>query len=231
MISRLHPSFRRDFARLPPRIQRRTRKAYAQFVTDPSYSGLEFKRLGTRHPLWSVRITDSYRAVGVVNWIGSHGSSSVRTPNTTSCCRDTDDESFPIRRDRRSTQAADLDDDLSRRRRIRCNSLLATTGPRSEQRHDEQAPHGRKHCHDAANGEDLGSSEKRVHVNRRTVWHPLQFEEQPLHRRNQEDESPENYAGGRWRRRSPVVERPGALILHTGDIVFGGQDMDGILPP
>lgn len=79
MISRLHPSFRRDFARLPPRIQRRTRKAYAQFVTDPSYSGLEFKRLGTRHPLWSIRITDSYRAVGVrqldrVTWffVGTH---------------------------------------------------------------------------------------------------------------------------------------------------------------
>ena len=79
MISKLHPRFRHDFARLPARIQRQARKAYAQFVADADHPGLEFKRLSSRQPLWSVRITDSYRAVGVrqqdrVTWffIGTH---------------------------------------------------------------------------------------------------------------------------------------------------------------
>ena len=65
MISRRHPSFRRDFARLPRDIQRRARAAYRRFQADPAHPGLQFKRLHTTLPLWSVRISDSYRAVGV----------------------------------------------------------------------------------------------------------------------------------------------------------------------
>ncbi len=65
MISRLHPNFRRDFAKLPREIQQRAKVAYRRFQVDPSHPGLQFKALHTKLALWSVRVTDSYRAVGV----------------------------------------------------------------------------------------------------------------------------------------------------------------------
>jgi hypothetical protein len=77
--SRLHPSFRQAFAKLPTDIQRRARAAYRRFQTDPAHPGLQFERLHTNLPLWSVRITVSYRAVGIrqddtIVWffIGTH---------------------------------------------------------------------------------------------------------------------------------------------------------------
>jgi hypothetical protein len=63
--SKRHPHFRRDFMRLPDAIKRQAREAYKRFQVDPFHSGLEFKRLNLKQPLWSVRINDSYRAVGV----------------------------------------------------------------------------------------------------------------------------------------------------------------------
>ena len=79
MISRLHPRFRRDFARLPRDIQQRARNAYRRFQADPTHPGLQFKPLHASVPLWSIRVTDSYRAVGVrsndeIVWffIGTH---------------------------------------------------------------------------------------------------------------------------------------------------------------
>jgi mRNA-degrading endonuclease RelE of RelBE toxin-antitoxin system len=65
LISRRHPSFRRQFARLPREVQKRAREVYTRFQADPSLPGLQFKPLHTALPLWSVRISDSYRAVGV----------------------------------------------------------------------------------------------------------------------------------------------------------------------
>ena len=64
MISKLRDSFRRDFARLPRKIQERAREAYRRFLRDPFHASLAFKRLNTDLPLWSVRITESYRAIG-----------------------------------------------------------------------------------------------------------------------------------------------------------------------
>ena len=65
MTSTLHPRFRRDFDRLPEDIRERAREAYRKFAADPSSPGLHFKKLNSDPPLWSVRISDSYRAVGV----------------------------------------------------------------------------------------------------------------------------------------------------------------------
>jgi hypothetical protein len=65
LISRLHPSFRRDFARLPLDIQERARQAYRRFQADASHPSLQFKRLHAALPICSVRISDSYRSVGV----------------------------------------------------------------------------------------------------------------------------------------------------------------------
>lgn len=79
MKSRLHASFRREFARLPQNIQRRARNAYRRFQKDASHPSLQFKRLHTELPLWSVRVTDNYRAIGArrdneIVWffIGTH---------------------------------------------------------------------------------------------------------------------------------------------------------------
>ena len=65
MISRLHPDFRRDFGRLPEEVRQRARDAYRRFAADPAHPGLRFKRIHSDLPLWSVRISDTYRAVGV----------------------------------------------------------------------------------------------------------------------------------------------------------------------
>ena len=80
MISRLHPWFRRDFAKLPRSIQERARAAYRRFQADSSHPGLQFKQLHASSQLWSVRVTESYRAVGArdgdnIVWFftGTHG--------------------------------------------------------------------------------------------------------------------------------------------------------------
>jgi hypothetical protein len=55
------------------------RRAYRQFMTEPSHNSLRFKKLAGHEDLWSVRVTLSVRAVGhreggtiVWVWIGSH---------------------------------------------------------------------------------------------------------------------------------------------------------------
>lgn len=60
-------------------MQTRAREAYARFADNPLHPALRFKRLNTELPLWSVRVTDSYCAVGVrtdntIVWffIGTH---------------------------------------------------------------------------------------------------------------------------------------------------------------
>ncbi|HLL89353.1 MAG TPA: hypothetical protein VK324_08620 [Tepidisphaeraceae bacterium] len=79
MTSRTSEDFRRDLASLPPAIKRQAREAYRQFAADPSRPSLKFKKLPPHNDIWSVRVTNSYRAVGrwrgnVIVWffIGSH---------------------------------------------------------------------------------------------------------------------------------------------------------------
>jgi hypothetical protein len=79
LISRLRKSFRTELAALPQSVQKRARDAYERFKTDPQHPSLDFKPLHTTLPLWSVRITQNYRAVGVrdgetIIWffIGTH---------------------------------------------------------------------------------------------------------------------------------------------------------------
>jgi hypothetical protein len=90
LISRLHASFRKEFARLPRNVQKHAKKAYRQFQADPAHPGLQFKRLNSNLPMWSVRVSDSHRAVGVP-WACEKGtqrlcgSSSEHTPITTNC--------------------------------------------------------------------------------------------------------------------------------------------------
>jgi len=73
------PEFHEWFQKLPADIKKQARKDYKRFVADPDYPGLNFERLKTKDPFWSVRIGLHYRAVGLrqgdtIYWvfIGSH---------------------------------------------------------------------------------------------------------------------------------------------------------------
>lgn len=79
MISLVRPSFWRLYHALDPRIQSAARRAYELFAHDPDHPSLRFKKLQGYDNIWSVRINEQYRAVGMRDgdtitwvWIGSH---------------------------------------------------------------------------------------------------------------------------------------------------------------
>ena len=79
MKSRTTRRFRSSFTNLPQIVQQQTRQAFRLWQENPSHPSLNFKRLKTANPVYSVRIGNSYRAVGLVEggvivwfWIGSH---------------------------------------------------------------------------------------------------------------------------------------------------------------
>lgn len=79
MKSRTTAKFRRAFANLPNSVQKQARQAYRQFQQDPAHPSLRFKQVHPTLPIYSARISKSYRAVGQRNgdtivwfWIGSH---------------------------------------------------------------------------------------------------------------------------------------------------------------
>lgn len=79
MNSHITKDFRKSFDKLPKRIQAQSRIAYRLWKSDPHHSSLQFKRVGLRNPIYSVRVGIGWRALGVVSganiiwyWIGSH---------------------------------------------------------------------------------------------------------------------------------------------------------------
>ena len=79
MKSRTTSRFWDAYADLPERIKRRARKAYELFEQNPRHPSLRFKKVHGSRPIYSVRITRDYRAVGIQKdesviwfWIGSH---------------------------------------------------------------------------------------------------------------------------------------------------------------
>lgn len=79
MKSQTLPHFWVLYYRLPKEVRRRAAKAYRIWRSYPHSPGLQFKQVGTRRPIYSVRVTDAYRALGLVDedtiywyWIGPH---------------------------------------------------------------------------------------------------------------------------------------------------------------
>ncbi len=79
MISKVRPSFWRAYERLAPSVKARARLAYQLFAANPEHLSLRFKKLQGGGEIWSVRISEQYRAVGVRAgdtmewiWIGTH---------------------------------------------------------------------------------------------------------------------------------------------------------------
>ena len=79
MNSKTTERFWKCYEKLPIRIKRMAKEAYKQFQTNPYYPSLNFKQVHSTRPIFSVRITKDYRAVGIIQgediiwfWIGSH---------------------------------------------------------------------------------------------------------------------------------------------------------------
>jgi hypothetical protein len=58
---------------------KQVKQAHKLFLRDPYYSSLYFKRVHSTRPIFLIRITRDYRAVGILQdneiiwfWIGSH---------------------------------------------------------------------------------------------------------------------------------------------------------------
>ena len=79
MKSRTTRRFRNQLQTLPDSVQQQAKKAYQRFKANPWHSGLHFKQVHPTQPIYSVRVTKGYRAVGKRDdagvlwfWIGSH---------------------------------------------------------------------------------------------------------------------------------------------------------------
>jgi len=81
--SKTLPSFGKCFEKLPTEIQTLTREKYHLWQKHPFHASLQFKEV--RRGIWSVRITQKYRALGqesgdliVWYWIGTHDAYDAR---------------------------------------------------------------------------------------------------------------------------------------------------------
>jgi len=79
VISRVTEKFWKCFRALPRDIQDKEKDAYTLFREDPWYPSLNFKRVHSSLPIYSVRITKDYRGVGTLSgekivwfWAGTH---------------------------------------------------------------------------------------------------------------------------------------------------------------
>jgi hypothetical protein len=77
--SRAHARCWDLFGQFPHDVQQNAREAYRIFAVDPRHPSLRFKRVSEARPVYSVRITRDYRALGILqgegitwHWIGNH---------------------------------------------------------------------------------------------------------------------------------------------------------------
>ena len=79
MTSLTTEKFWKAFNKLPDTVQEQAKKAYELWQRDPYHDSLQFKRVHSKKPIYSVRIGIHWRAIGVKEndtliwfWIGSH---------------------------------------------------------------------------------------------------------------------------------------------------------------
>ena len=79
MKSSVTNSFRKQLEQLPLSVQEQAAKAYSLWQKDPYHNSLQFKRVSQRQPIYSVRVSLNYRALGLWEsdhiywyWIGTH---------------------------------------------------------------------------------------------------------------------------------------------------------------
>ena len=73
------PSFWDGYRKLDESIRHKARKTYVVWLENPFHPSLRFKCVNHSEDIWSVRITRSYRALGILEddvvtwfWIGNH---------------------------------------------------------------------------------------------------------------------------------------------------------------
>lgn len=73
------PRFWEHYRRLPEDARRVADQNFARLKADPYHPSLHFKKVGTRKQLWSVRVGEHCRALGMDQaqgvvwfWIGTH---------------------------------------------------------------------------------------------------------------------------------------------------------------
>ena len=73
------PSFWDGYRKLDESIRHKARKTYVLWLANPLHPSLRFKCVNHSEDIWSVRITRSYRALGILEddvvtwfWIGNH---------------------------------------------------------------------------------------------------------------------------------------------------------------
>lgn len=79
MKSATLPSFWAEYRQLSNPVRKAARKAYRLWAENPFHKSLHFKCINSDEAIWAVRVTCSYRALGVLEgdtvtwfWIGSH---------------------------------------------------------------------------------------------------------------------------------------------------------------
>ena len=79
MKSKTTAKFRELYAELPEKIRQQAKEAYTLFMADPNHSGLNLEKVLDKRPVYSVRISQKYRVLGVLVkdqwtwfWIGDH---------------------------------------------------------------------------------------------------------------------------------------------------------------
>ena len=79
MKSQTLDSFWDNYKSLTEKNRRSARKAYRLWKENPFHPSLHFKCINNEENIWSVRITRSYRAIGILDsdtvtwfWIGNH---------------------------------------------------------------------------------------------------------------------------------------------------------------
>jgi hypothetical protein len=77
--SELTDEFQICFRRLPGRIKRQARKNYLVWKKNSQHPSLDFKRVGKKSAVYSIRVGIGWRAIGLKQsnaivwfWIGSH---------------------------------------------------------------------------------------------------------------------------------------------------------------
>ena len=79
MKSVLTEDFIVEYRKLPERIRQQARKNYQLWLQNPQHPSLQYKKVHSKLPIYSVRIGIGWRALGLVEgdrigwfWIGSH---------------------------------------------------------------------------------------------------------------------------------------------------------------
>ena len=77
------PSFWRHYHQLPKDVQQLADKNYDLLRANPHHPSLDFKKVGKNKQLWSVRVGDHYRALGLDKTKASSGFGLERMRNMT----------------------------------------------------------------------------------------------------------------------------------------------------